>query len=82
MSKIKSLKDADFSKTPLTKEEIYVTIRTYAQSQIDLARRKQESDESFESPAWSERQAYSLGMIKGLDKILNFIPLTKGKEDV
>jgi hypothetical protein len=78
----KSLKEAKINKNNLTNEEIYCIIQKFIQDQVDLVRRKQESDESFESPAWSERQAYSLGLIKGLDKVLKFIPLTKGSENV
>lgn len=82
MSLPKSLKDAKINKKSLTNDEIYCIIQKFAQDQIDLVRRKQETDESFDSPAWSERQAYSLGLIKGLDKVMKFLPLTKGNEDV
>jgi len=78
----KSLKEAKSSKKVLTSDETCVIIRTFIQEQINLVRRKQESEDSFDSPAWSERQAYQLGMLKGLDKVLNYIPLTKGNENV
>lgn len=78
----KSLKEAKINKKNLTNDEIYCIIRGWIQDQIDLARRKQESDESFDSPAWSERQAYTLGLIKGLDKVSKYLPLTKGNENV
>jgi len=78
----KSLKEAKSSKKSLTSDETCVIIRTFIQEQINLVRRKQESEDSFDSPAWSERQAYQLGMLKGLDKVLNYIPLTKGNENV
>lgn len=78
----RSLKDAKKDKKSLTSDEIYVIIRTWINSQVDVIRREQESNTNFDTPAWSERQAYHLGMLKGLDKVLNFIPLTKGNEDV
>lgn len=82
MTTTKSLKEAKINKKSLTSEEAYVIIGRFVKDQIDLVRRKQESDESFDSPSWSEKQAYSLGLIKGLDKVLRFLPLTKGTEDV
>lgn len=77
--KIKSLKDAEFHKKVLTKQEVYDIMRTYIQDQIEMARRKQISEESFEKPNWSEYQAYQCGMIKALEKVLETIPLTEGK---
>lgn len=82
MSLPRTLKDAKINEKNLTSEETSCIIRSYIKDQIDLVRRKQESDESFDSPSWSEKQAYSLGLIKGLDKVLKFIPLTKGNENV
>lgn len=78
----RSLKDAKKDKKSLTNDEIYVIIRTYIQNQVDAVRKEQESNVNFEQPSWSERQAYHLGMLRGLDKILSYIPLTKGNEDV
>lgn len=77
--KIKSLKDAEFHKKVLTKQEVYDIMRTYIQDQIEMARRKQISEESFEKPNWSEYQAYQCGMIKALEKVLETIPLTEGE---
>lgn len=69
LNKLKS-KQAD----KYTKEEIYLIIREFINSEKDLVIRKAASEESFDSPAWSEKQAYSLGIIKMCDKVLNFIP--------
>lgn len=82
MSLPRNLKEARKDKKSLTSEETCVIIRAYVTEQIDLSRRKQESEDSFDSPSWSEKQAYQLGLIKGFDKVLSFIPLTKGNEDV
>lgn len=78
----RNLKEAKKDKKNLTSEEIYAILGSYIVEQIDLSRRKQESEDSFDSPSWSEKQAYQLGLIKGLNKVLSFIPLTKGNEDV
>lgn len=69
-----SLKDAEIQKKSLTKHEIYDIIREYTQDQIDLCNRKRGKEENFALPAWSEFQAHQLGIIKGLEKILEFIP--------
>lgn len=75
MSLPKSLKEAKINKKPLTTEETYDILSSFIQEQIDLVRRKQESEDSFDSPSWSEKQAYYLGMLKGFDKVLKYIPL-------
>lgn len=77
--KVKTLKEAEFNKTHLTKQEVYDIMRSYIEDQIDMARRKQISEESFEKPNWSEYQAYQCGVLKSLEKMLEFIPLTEGK---
>lgn len=58
----------------LTKEQVYEIIKDFVISEKELVIRKSCSEDSFESPAWSERQAHSLGIIKMCEKILNFIP--------
>lgn len=69
---INSLKGKDASK--LTKEEALTLIKNYIRKEEDLALRKMRADESFDSPAWAERQAYLLGVLHLADKILSFIP--------
>lgn len=58
----------------LSKGQVYDVIRDMLQAEKELTIRKMISDETFDSPAWAEKQAYSLGFIKSLDKLLNFIP--------
>jgi hypothetical protein len=77
--KVKTLKDAEFNKVLLTKQEVYDIMRTYIEDQIGTARRKQISEDSFERPNWPEYQAYQCGTLKALEKVLEFIPLTEGK---
>lgn len=71
---VNKLKDAEVSKKSLTKVEIYDIIKSYILEQIDLSSRKQRKEENFALPAWSEHQAYQLGFMKGLEKVLEFIP--------
>lgn len=58
----------------LSKGQVYDVIRDMLQAEKELTIRKMISDETFDSPAWAEKQAYFLGFIKSLDKLLNFIP--------
>jgi len=81
----KSLKEAEANKVALSKHQVYDIIRAYIQEQIELSSRKMGKEENFALPAWSEFQAFHLGTIKGLEKVLEYIPtasssgtLTKG----
>lgn len=77
----KSLKEYAAAGEKLTSQQVYDIITTYIQEQVALSQREMLSKVNFELPSWSEYQAYQLGTIKGLNKILEYIPtLTKGKE--
>lgn len=78
MIQVRSLKEAESLDKPLTKQDIYAIIRTYIEDQIATAQRKQLAETNFDKPAWGEFQAYQIGFIKGLQKVLETIPLTKG----
>ena len=69
---IKSLKSIEARS--VSKEEALTCIRSYLLEQKDLAIRKILDQDQFDTPAWSEFQAYHLGMAKALDKLINFIP--------
>lgn len=69
---IKSLKGIE-ART-VGKDEALQCIRAYLLEQKELAVRKILDHDQFETPAWSEFQAYHLGMAKALDKLINFIP--------
>ena len=58
----------------ISKEEALLIIKNYINKEIALIHRKMVADESFDSPAWSERQASLLGSLKFANKILDFIP--------
>lgn len=74
---VKTLKEAEKLKKHLTSEETCVIIRAYLEDQIATAQRKQLSETNFDKPAWGEYQAYQIGFIKGLQKVLETIPLPK-----
>jgi len=69
---LNSLKSKEASN--ISKEEALLILKNYISKEVALIHRKMIADESFDSPAWSERQAFLLGSLKLADKILDFIP--------
>lgn len=61
-------------KKDLTKQEIYAIIIAYLDEQVDLSLREMRTNVSFSKPAWSEHQAYQLGMQKAFLKFREFVP--------
>lgn len=64
----------DKRRKELTKKDIYDFLRQYCREEIELSNRKSTSEDSFEKPAWSEYQAYQLGIQKAFNKLLEIIP--------
>jgi hypothetical protein len=58
----------------LSKAEALKEIKTYCEEQISLSQRKSLDESTFEKPAWSEYQAYQLGIQKAFNKLYNLIP--------
>lgn len=58
----------------LSKQQAFKVIREYLSEQIKLSQRKCIDEESFDKPAWSEHQAYQLGIQKAFTKLYNLIP--------
>lgn len=58
----------------LTKNQVFEELNKYFKEQIELSRRKCMDEENFNTPAWSEFQAYQLGLQKAFIKVLNLIP--------
>jgi hypothetical protein len=58
----------------LTKNQVFEELNKYFKEQIELSQRKCMDEDSFTSPAWSEFQAYHLGLQKAFTKVLNLIP--------
>lgn len=69
-----ALKEAVVKKEVLTAPQAYDIIRKYLEDQIDLAQREMLDKDNFKLPAWSEYQAYQLGVVKANQKLLEFIP--------
>jgi hypothetical protein len=63
----------------LTKEEVYSFLSSYLKEQLNVSQRNSMNEESFSKPAWSEYQAYQLGLQKAFSKVLDLLP-DKGKE--
>lgn len=57
-----------------SKEELVEYLLSYLNGQLSLYQRKSESEESFTMLAWSEYQAYNLGNIRAIKKILKLFP--------
>ena len=58
----------------ITKSQAFSLLKEYLVEQIELSRRKAESEDNFSLPSWSEFQAYQLGSIKAYNKLLSIIP--------
>jgi len=71
---INGLKEALAEGTVLTTTQVYDIIRKYLEGQFDYSQREMLDKDGFDSPAWSERQAYLLGNMKAIQKLLDFIP--------
>ena len=69
---LNSLKSKEAS--DISKEEALMIIKNYIGKEVDLIHRKMITEDSFDSPAWSEKQASLLGALRLANKILNFIP--------
>lgn len=59
---------------PFSREEIYSSLRTLIQEQIELSLRKTQDETAFNSPSWSEYQAFQLGMQKAYQKVIQLLP--------
>ena len=57
-----------------TKEQVFETLHQFLEEESKLITRKMISEDSFTATAWSEHQAYYLGMLKTIEKITKFIP--------
>lgn len=58
----------------LTKHQVFEELNKYFKEQIELSQRKCMDESNFSHPAWSELQAYQLGLQKAFTKVLNLIP--------
>ncbi len=58
----------------LSKTEVFKGIQEYITEQIDLSKRKCIDEENFTLAAWSEFQAFQLGIQKALSKLQTLVP--------
>jgi hypothetical protein len=63
-----------FNSKDLSRSQAFSLLKEYLVEQIDLAQRKAVNEDNFSLPAWSEFQAYQLGTIKAIQKLLSIIP--------
>lgn len=75
---IKSLKGKEYK--DLSKREVVVVLLTYLEEQRELLIREMSNNDSFDLPSWSEYQAYKLGALKTLTKVVDFLP-DQGNDD-
>lgn len=54
--------------------DIWDKLNRIIQEDEEQSIRKMRAESSFDSPAWSEKQAYELGFQAGLDRIKKVIP--------
>ena len=57
-----------------SKKDVLLIIREYVKNQEDLSRREMLDKTNFSLAAWSEHQAYQLGIQKMCSKLESFIP--------
>lgn len=58
----------------LTKNQVFEELNKYFKEQIELSQRKCMDESNFNTPSWSEQQAFHLGLQKAFTKILNHLP--------
>ena len=74
---IKTLKSKEYKE--MSKKEVVDLLLSYLEEQRELTIREM-TNNSFELPSWSEYQAYKLGSLKTLTKVVDFLP-DQGQDD-
>jgi len=64
----------------LSKKDVVDILLTYLVEQRELLIREMSNNDSFDLPSWSEYQAYKLGALKTLTKVVDFLP-DQGQDD-
>ena len=75
---IKSLKGKEYKE--MSKREVVNILLSYLEDQRELLIREMSNNDSFDLPSWSEYQAYKLGSLKTLTKVVDFLP-DQGQDD-
>lgn len=74
---IKSLKGKEYKE--MSKREVVSILLSYLEEQRELVIREM-SNSNFDLPSWSEYQAYKVGSLKTLTKVVDFLP-DQGQDD-
>ena len=74
---IKSLKGKEYKE--MSKREVVFILLSYLEEQRELIIREM-SNSNFDLPSWSEFQAYKVGSLKTLTKVVDFLP-DQGQDD-
>lgn len=68
----------DFKRQIINCVNIWERMSQIIEEEVEASLKEMRGNNSFESPAWAEKQAYQLGLQDGLLKIKQLLPLTKG----
>ena len=58
----------------MSKGDVVSILRDYLEEEKALSYRKMISEEAFNSPSWAESQAFLLGDLRRIERILKFLP--------
>lgn len=58
----------------MSKQDVVNILRSYLEEEKALSYRKMISEEAFGSPSWAESQAFLLGDLRRIEKIIKFLP--------
>jgi len=76
MTKFLRLNKDDWNQ--LSKIDVIEILRSHLETEKSAVLGKLTSEDNFNKSSWSEHQAYLLGGVKQIDKLINFLP-DKGK---
>lgn len=72
MEKFLRLNTDDWNK--LSKLDVINIIREHLETEKTTAIRKLIAEDNFNKPSWAEHQAYLLGDVKRIEKLIQFLP--------
>ena len=58
----------------MSKQDVIGILRSYLEEEKALSYRKMISEEAFGSPSWAESQAFLLGDLRRIERVLKFLP--------
>ena len=72
MPKLLRVGEEDWSM--MSKQDVIGILRSYLEEEKALSYRKMISEEAFGSPSWAESQAFLLGDLRRIERVLKFLP--------